>query len=297
MAYENTLEVWYGGLSSPVQSVLNFRNAYDTVNGWLKWAAGDPNGLVDYAQKYVDLGQDLFGLSDDIGATASSLASWSGPAHSQFTQAIDDYIGKVRNLAPAIQATQEVLVAAAEGAVEVANGIIDVVKMFIEFLVSSLAVSLALSVLSFGASVAAWIAANLAKALQLIARVTTMLEKFASFLIKLAQILTKVAEILKKIQSLLLLVKDVFKAVSAIKPWDGLAAFGAAKAIGIPISMATKAATNVLLPDGVSMPAGFGEGRDAWDSFGNAADKAQEAQDIVDANKPTSGESPATYTV
>lgn len=285
MAYENALQQWYGQCPSPVQTVLNFGGAYDKVNNSLIWAAGDPEGLVTYATKYVGIGNQIQHMASEITATSQSLPSWTGAARDQYGSTVSDYAAKVESLAESVTATNEILISCAEGSVEVANAIVDLVKMFIEFFIQSLAISLALSVLSFGASVAAWVAANLAKAADMAAKVLQVLQKFATFLGKVAQLLRKVADILTKIATLITKIKAIFDFLGTIKFSDGLVAKGLAMGGKAIIGMGTRPVVNPLIP-GADMPKWTEEGMNTWDHVQSARDSAAEAQETVDANRP-----------
>jgi len=220
--YSNKLEQWYGHCPGPVKTVLNVGNAYKTLDRWLKYVAGDPEKLVSYGPKYVELSQKLEAIATEVTGATSSIGGWDGESYAAFMTKTSDFSANVSKTAKAIAGTQEILVACAKGCVQVANCIVDLVKMFVEWLIKSFLAALASSWCSFGATVAAWLGANIMKAIELLGKVMGICEKLGTLISKIVTLLKKVMEIVAKIQKIIQVIKSVFAAFKAFKNGDFL---------------------------------------------------------------------------
>ncbi len=218
--YQNKMEQWYGSCPGPVQTVLNFGNAFQTVNTWLKKVAGDPEKIISYGPKYVALGDDLKDISQDVTQTAGSIRNWSGDSYTNFMAKTKDFADKVEKAGEAVAGTQEILVACAKGCVEVANCICDLVMMFVKFMVKSYLAALASSSISFGATVAAWLGANIAKGIQMVQQVTSAISKLSELIQKIVSLIQQVMEVVRKIQQVIQLIKGIFAAFRAFRDGD-----------------------------------------------------------------------------
>ena len=218
--YQNKMEQWYGSCPGPVQTVLNFGNAFQTVNTWLKKVAGDPEKIISYGPKYVALGDDLKDISQDVTQTAGSIRNWSGDSYTNFMAKTKDFADKVEKAGEAVAGTQEILVACAKGCVEVANCICDLVMMFVKFMVKSYLAALASSSISFGATVAAWLGANIAKGIQMVQQVTSAISKLSELIQKVVSLIQQVMEVVRKIQQVIQLIKGIFAAFRAFRDGD-----------------------------------------------------------------------------
>ena len=217
---QNKMEQWYGSCPGPVQTVLNFGNAFQTVNTWLKKVAGDPEKIISYGPKYVALGDDLKDISQDVTQTAGSIRNWSGDSYTNFMAKTKDFADKVEKAGEAVAGTQEILVACAKGCVEVANCICDLVMMFVKFMVKSYLAALASSSISFGATVAAWLGANIAKGIQMVQQVTSAISKLSELIQKVVSLIQQVMEVVRKIQQVIQLIKGIFAAFRAFRDGD-----------------------------------------------------------------------------
>jgi len=223
--YSNKLEQWYNHCPGPVKSVLNVGNAYKTLDRWLKYVAGDPEKLVSYGPKYVELSHKLEAIATEVTGATSSIGGWDGESYAAFMKKTSDFSDKVSKTAQAIAGTQEILVACAKGCVQVANCIVDLVKMFVEWLIKSFLAALATSWCSFGATVAAWLGANIMKAIELLSKVMGICNKLGTLIEKIVTMLKKVMEIVQKIQKIIQIIKiikSVFAAFKAFKNGDFL---------------------------------------------------------------------------
>lgn len=220
--YSNKLEQWYGHCPGPVKTVLNVGNAYKTLDRWLKYVAGDPEKLVSYGPKYVELSTKLEAIATEVTGATSSIGGWDGDSYAAFMKKTSDFSDKVAKTAKAIAGTQEILVACAKGCVQVANCIVDLVKMFVQWLIQSFLAALATSWCSFGATVAAWLGANIMKAIELLSKVMGVCEKLGTLIEKIVTLLKKVMEIVQKIQRIIQIIKSVFAAFKAFKNGDFL---------------------------------------------------------------------------
>lgn len=218
--YTNKLEQWYGQCPGPVKTVLNVGNAYKTLDHWLKYIAGDPEKLVSYGPKYVELATRLEAIGTEVTSATKSIGGWEGESYQAFMAKTDDFADKVSKTAKAIAATQEILVASAKGSVQVANCIVDLVKMFVQWLIRSFLAALASSWCSFGATVAAWLGANIMKAIQLLQKVMGICQKLMSLIEKIVTLLKKVMEVVQKIQKVIQVIKGVFAAFKAFRNGD-----------------------------------------------------------------------------
>lgn len=218
--YQNKLEQWYGRCPGPVKTVLNIGNAYKTLDGWLKYIAGDPEKLVSYGPKYVELGTRLESIATEVTTATHSITGWEGESHDAFLKKTSDFSDKVSKTAKVIANTQEILVACAKGCVQVANCIVDLVKMFVEWLIKSFLAALATSWCSFGATVAAWLGANIMKAIELLGKVMKICDKLMALITKIVSLLKKIMEIVQKIQKIIQIIKAVFAAFKAFKNGD-----------------------------------------------------------------------------
>jgi len=218
--YQNKLEQWYGQCPGPVKTVLNVGNAYKTLNGWLKYIAGDPEKLVGYAPKYVALGTRLESIAGEVLTATRSISGWEGESYEAFISKTGDFADKVSKTAKAVAATQEILVACAKGCVQVANCIVDLVKMFVQWLIKTFFAALASSWCSFGATVAAWLGANIMKAIELVGKVMKICDKLMALITKIVSLLKKIMEIVQKIQKIIQIIKGVFAAFKAFKNGD-----------------------------------------------------------------------------
>ena len=220
--YSNKLEQWYNQCPGPVKSVLNVGNAYKTLDRWLKYVAGDPEKLVSYGPRYVELSHKLEAIATEVTGATSSIGGWDGDSYAAFMKKTSDFSDKVSKTAKAIAGTQEILVACAKGAVQVANCIVDLVKMFVEWLITSFLAALASSWCSFGATVAAWLGANIMKAIELLSKVMGICQTLGTLIEKIVTLLKKVMEIVSKIQKIIQVIKSVFAAFKAFKNGDFL---------------------------------------------------------------------------
>jgi hypothetical protein len=220
--YSNKLEQWYAHCPGPVKSVLNVGNAYKTLDRWLKYVAGDPEKLVSYGPKYIELSHKLEAIATEVTGATSSIGGWEGDSYAAFMKKTSDFSDKVSKTAKAIAGTQEILVACAKGCVQVANCIIDLVKMFVQWLIQSFLAALATSWCSFGATVAAWLGANIMKAIELLSKVMGVCQKLGTLIEKIVTLLKKVMEIVSKIQKIIQIIKSVFAAFKAFKNGDFL---------------------------------------------------------------------------
>jgi len=220
--YSNKLEQWYAHCPGPVKTVLNVGNAYKTLDRWLKYVAGDPEKLVSYGPKYVELSHKLEAIATEVTGATSSIGGWEGDSYAAFMKKTSDFSEKVSKTAKAIAGTQEILVACAKGCVQVANCIIDLVKMFVQWLIQSFLAALATSWCSFGATVAAWLGANIMKAIELLSKVMGVCQKLGTLIEKIVTLLKKVMEIVQKIQRIIQIIKSVFAAFKAFKNGDFL---------------------------------------------------------------------------
>lgn len=218
--YQNKLEQWYGQCPGPVKTVLNIGNAYKTLNGWLKYIAGDPEKLVGYGPKYVALAGRLESIAGEVTSATRSISGWEGESFEAFIHKTDDFADKVSKTAKAIAGTQEILVACAKGCVSVANCIVDLVKMFVQWLIKTFFAALASSWCSFGATVAAWLGANIMKAIELVGKVMKICDKLMALITKIVNLLKKIMEIVQKIQKIIQIIKGVFAAFKAFKNGD-----------------------------------------------------------------------------
>jgi hypothetical protein len=221
--YSNKLEQWYGHCPGPVKTVLNVGNAYKTLDRWLKYVAGDPEKLVSYGPKYVELSHKLEAIATEVSGATTSIGGWDGDSYDAFMKKTSDFSDKVSKTAKAIAGTQEILVACAKGCVQVANCIIDLVKMFVQWLIESFVAALATSWCSFGATVAAWLGGNIMKAIELLGKVMGICQKLGGLIEKIVTLLKKVMEIVSKIQKIIQIIKSVFAAFKAFKNGDFLA--------------------------------------------------------------------------
>ena len=220
--YSNKLEQWYGHCPGPVKTVLNVGNAYKTLDRWLKYVAGDPEKLVSYGPKYVELSHRLEAIATEVSGATTSIGGWDGDSYDAFMKKTSDFSDKVSKTAKAIAGTQEILVACAKGCVQVANCIIDLVKMFVQWLIESFLAALATSWCSFGATVAAWLGGNIMKAIELLGKVMGICQKLGGLIEKIVTLLKKVMEIVSKIQKIIQIIKSVFAAFKAFKNGDFL---------------------------------------------------------------------------
>jgi hypothetical protein len=220
--YSNKLEQWYGHCPGPVKTVLNVGNAYKTLDRWLKYVAGDPEKLVSYGPKYVELSHKLEAIATEVSGATTSIGGWDGDSYDAFMKKTSDFSDKVSKTAKAIAGTQEILVACAKGCVQVANCIIDLVKMFVQWLIESFLAALATSWCSFGATVAAWLGGNIMKAIELLGKVMGICQKLGGLIEKIVTLLKKVMEIVSKIQKIIQIIKSVFAAFKAFKNGDFL---------------------------------------------------------------------------
>lgn len=225
--YQNKLEQWYGHCPGPVKTVLNIGNAYKTINGWLKYIAGDPEKLVSYGPKYVELAARLESIAAEVTTATHSITGWQGESHEAFLKKTTDFADKVSKTAKVIANTQEILVACAKGCVQVANCIVDLVKMFVQWLIKTFLAALASSWCSFGATVAAWLGANIMKAIELIGKIMKICDKLMALITKIVTLLKKIMEIVQKIQKIIQIIKGVFAAFKAFKNGDFLGGIGA----------------------------------------------------------------------
>ena len=220
--YSNKLEQWYYHCPGPVKSVLNVGNAYKTLDRWLKYVAGDPEKLVGYGPKYVELSHRLEAIATDVTGATSSIGGWEGDSYAAFMKKTSDFSDHVSKAAKAISGTQEILVACAKGAVQVANCIVDLVKMFVQWLIKSFLAALASSWCSFGATVAAWLGANIMKGIELLSKVMGICQKLGTLVERIVGLLMKVMEIVAKIQEIIQVIKSVFAAFKAFENGDFL---------------------------------------------------------------------------
>ena len=220
--YSNKLEQWYSHCPGPVKSVLKVGNAYKTLDRWLKYVAGDPEKLVSYGPKYVELSHKLEAIATEVSGATSSIGGWDGESYAAFMKKTSDFSDKVSKTAKAIAGTQEILVACAKGCVQVANCIVDLVKMFVEWLIKSFLAALASSWCSFGATVAAWLGANIMKAIELLSKVMGICNKLGTLIEKIVMLLKKVMEIVSKIQKIIQIVQSAFAAFKAFTNGDFL---------------------------------------------------------------------------
>jgi hypothetical protein len=222
MEYSNKLEQWYGHCPQPVKTVLNVGNAYKTLDRWLKYVAGDPEKLVSYGPKYIELSHKLEAIATEVTGATSSIGGWEGDSYAAFMKKTSDFADKVSKTAQAIAGTQEILVACGRGCVQVANCIIDLVKMFVQWLIQSFLAALATSWCSFGATVAAWLGGNIMKAIELLGKVMGVCQKLGTLVEKIVTLLKKVMEIVSKIQKIIQIIKSVFAAFKAFRNGDFL---------------------------------------------------------------------------
>ena len=220
--YSNKLEQWYGQCPGPVKSVLNVGNAYRTLDRWLKCVAGDPEKLVSYGPRYLELSHKLETIASEVTGATSSISGWDGDSYAAFMKKTSDFSDKVAKTAKAVAGTQVILVACAKGCVQVANCIVDLVKMFVQWLIKSFLAALATSWCSFGATVAAWLGANIMKAVELLSKVMGICQKLGALVEKIVTLLKKVMEIVSKIQKIIQVIKSVFAAFKAFRNGDFL---------------------------------------------------------------------------
>ncbi|MDO5287260.1 MAG: hypothetical protein Q4G45_10655, partial [Actinomycetia bacterium] len=218
--YQNRMDEWYASCPGPVQTVLNIGNAFQTVNGWLKQVAGDPEKIASYGPKYVALGEDLRTISADVTRTSGSVQGWSGESYEAFMVKTKDFADKIEKAAQAVAGTEEILLACAKGCVEVANCICDLVMMFVKFLVKSWLAALASSGITFGGSVAAWLGANLAKGVEMVEKVVGAVQKLQDLIQKIVGLIQQVMEVVRKIQQVIQVIKGVFAAFESFKSGD-----------------------------------------------------------------------------
>ena len=218
--YQNRMDEWYASCPGPVQTVLNIGNAFQTVSGWLKQVAGDPEKIASYGPKYVALGEDLRTISADVTRTSGSVQGWSGESYEAFMVKTKDFADKIEKAAQAVAGTEEILLACAQGCVEVANCICDLVMMFVKFLVKSWLAALASSGITFGGSVAAWLGANLAKGIEMVEKVVGAVQKLQDLIQKIAGLIQQVMEVVRKIQQVIQVIKGVFAAFESFKSGD-----------------------------------------------------------------------------